>query len=190
MDSFGDTHALFCTSTCRWAVMATFLAFASVQLTGCDKASEDEDIARCDRVATKYVEAFAAADAQGPARELALKKCVLGPEKTYTEHGQTWVECMDEAISPGEMVNCEKTFDLALKNDALEEVKQAVDDYFRPAVCDGVPLDDLEDKKALVEAAKSSAHALGATDIDILLAEDIFPSVCDLACMRKELACK
>ena len=40
-------------------------------------ASEDEYIARRNRVATTYVEAFAAAPAQGPAREMTLKTCEL-----------------------------------------------------------------------------------------------------------------
>jgi hypothetical protein len=99
------------------------LILASAAVFGvCDGPADDDPLATCDRIAEKYVAAFAAKDVEGPAREKALDKCVLGPEQDYTDAGRTWVACMESAASPAQMVKCQKEFQATLVNEKLSTI--------------------------------------------------------------------
>jgi hypothetical protein len=100
----------------------------------------DEDIARCDRIAAKYVSHFADPGNPGTTRQHFLAKCVLGPEKAYTEHGAEWVTCMDHAVSAGAMANCQKVLDHRLETDELRRA-EALPAEAEPAPAEAEPLE-------------------------------------------------
>jgi len=136
-------------------------------LSACTPESKDTDLARCDRIAEQKVHFFANADNAGTVRQLFLAKCVLGPDKAYTEHGQRWVECEDAALTGAEFSNCEKEFDHAIKMDKIEEVRAMIEEGVRAYLCKDADKDAVEEYEGKISALTAEAKALGASESEI-----------------------
>ena len=139
----------------------------AVLLVACTPKSEDEILARCDRIADKKVSVFADQDNAGTLRQAFLSSCVLGPDKTYTEHGQTWVDCMDGAVTGAELSNCQKEFDHAIKTDKIAEVQTAIEAGIRSYLCDSAAEDTVKEHEDTISALRGEAKALGADESEI-----------------------
>lgn len=127
--SFKEMHLWLGTPRSR-ALEILAIGLLTVTPLACDRSgkSEDEDIARCDRIAEGYVKYFADESSHGSTRKAFLAECVLGPEKSDTAREQDWVTCLDASVSAGEMANCQTAFSYWLKMDKLKELEVAVDE--------------------------------------------------------------
>lgn len=147
--------------------MKHFLIFLTVLTAACTPKSEDEVLAQCDRIGDKMVKFFANQDNAGTVRKAFLSSCVLGPDKAYTEHGQTWVDCMDTAATGAELSNCQKGFDHAIKMDKIAEVRAVIETGVRAYLCDGASEDVVKEHEDKIDALRSEARALGAEESEI-----------------------
>ena len=143
------------------------LTVFTVLTVACTPKSEDKTLARCDRIADKKIKFFANQDNSGTVRQTFLSSCVLGPDKTYTEHGQTWVDCMDTAVTGAELSNCQKGFDHAIKTDKLAEVRAAIEAGVKAYLCDSPSEDVVKEHEDKIEALRDEAKALGAEESEI-----------------------
>jgi hypothetical protein len=149
------------------------LILASAAVFGvCDGPADDDPLATCDRIAEKYVAAFAAKDVEGPAREKALDKCVLGPEQDYTDAGRTWVACMESAASPAQMVKCQRNSRRLWSTKSCRR-SEAMTLAAKAMVCDGMTKEDATIALQIVDSAAASAKTAGASDEQIETAKNV-----------------
>lgn len=144
-----------------------------VILAACTPKSEDEDLARCDRIAAKKVGFFANQDNAGTVRQTFLSTCVLGPDKTYTEHGETWAGCMDEALTGAELSNCQKDFDYSIKMDKIAELRTAIEAGVKAYLCDSADDDKVKEYDEKIGALRDEAKALGAEESELPTVADV-----------------
>jgi len=159
-----------------------------VGIAACAPESEDSTLARCDRIAEKKVEFFSDKDNEGTLRQAFLSTCVLGPDKSYTEHGQTWIDCMDASVTGAELSNCEKVFEHSIKMDKIAEVRKATEKGIQEYLCDSPDEDKVKATENAIQALHDEAKALGAEESEIPTISEISGEIGSLDTLAEKQA--